>query len=125
MNTMKRIIPVLVALLFSGPVWAAENEVLLHCGGWKSINDEIVRRGTATNLKMAVDGSWLTWLGRKVERTRVANLKSFQWEYKVLNIGTQKEEIIHFDPSEMVMNLLGDERQIFLACFPIENPLKF
>ncbi len=129
---MKRIIlAALVGVLVSGPVWAAEDDaVLLHCSG--SIKQEKkVRHGVARNVQIARDGSWIIWREEKIGRHKeqsslqLFELQHRKWVYVFLNRITKEEERIYFKPDKMRMLHVGKDFSEFLACFLIENPLKF
>ena len=125
------IIPALVALLVSGPVWAAEDDaVLLHCSGW--IEDaKKVRHGIARNVQIARDGSWIIWREEKIGRYKeqsslqLFELQHREWAYVFWNSITKGEERIYFKPDKMRMLHIGKGFSELVACLPIENPFKF
>ena len=108
----------LIWMLVSWPALAAEDSVLLHCAGWFQ-NVEGKRHGNAENLRIARDGSWIMWDGRKRSRTKVQP-KGSSWDYEFEIL--EGNEDIFFDPTEMSLWHLGGGTSRMYACFPIENP---
>jgi hypothetical protein len=145
---MKRIITALVALLFSGPVWADKHDsVLLHCSGTyeQKITKSIKPR--SRNITIAKDGSWIgshlriprtyknkgNWFFSDKKIIEAINKKIRKGE-KVGNltveIGIFSEASIHYETLDLSIEYSGIEGiiqpSIFEgACFPIKNPLKF
>ena len=127
------IIPALVALLVSGPVWAAkEDGVILHCSGWSK--DEQNRVSSITeNHFIALDGSWIEFNSQRIKRTEIQESgKVVNWIYEYSSEGFSL--FIRFDARRMKI-FANDKflrssgitwsKVIKLDCFPIENPLKF
>ena len=130
---MKHIIlAALVGVLVGGLAMAAEDDaIILHCSGWIE-HAKKVRHGVARNVQIARDGSWIIWQEEKISRRKEPSslyLFEFQhsrkWTYVFRNRITKGEERIYFKPEKMRLLHIGKDFSEMVACFPIENPLKF
>ena len=117
---VKRIIlGALVGMLVSWPVLAAGDSVFLHCNGWIE-NAKKERHGIANNVRIARDGNWIIWEGKKRSRTR-GQPKGGIWVYTFKDSLITNENV-RFYPSDMSLIYLGDNVGSLYSCFPIENP---
>ena len=125
------IIPALVALLVSGPAWAAEDDaILLHCSGSILVHKNWY--GAANNIKIEREGKWIIWNVKKNPRTfATKRRKTVQggvhppmWTYEFQNKIGEKESI-HFNPNNLWLAFTSENVTKFFACFPIKNPLKY
>ena len=117
----------------SGPAWAEEDGVLLHCRGLEdryNAKNEPESYLVFENYKMALDGSWIAIGVHKVD----AHQKEAGWWYR-LKIGLVTR-LITFYPKDLTMTVgmridtgsdgktaLGRHYELF--CSPFKNPLKF
>ena len=119
------IIPALVALLVSGPAWAADDDaVFLHCSG-KYIEGTV--EPSTKNIMIARDGSWIDFYD-KISRTKTT---ASRWMYDEGAVeGKLIRMFISFDFENLgiiaTYNTKGSPSGLFTgSCIPIKNPLKF
>jgi len=75
---LRPIIPALVALLVSGPAWAAEDDaILLHCGGLHLDPVKKFRHGSSKNILIARDGSWISYGGLPDKNFNLPQLRHY------------------------------------------------
>jgi len=119
------IIPVLVALLVSGPAWAKiDEEVLLRCVAETTTGNYPKR----INVPIARDGSWIFLHQTKIRRKELPTPGAWLFEEHDGDIGFKYTVLLTYRTLEILIVLREDGKTVasFRGVFhPIKNPLKF